>query len=156
MNEPAPEIGVYVIEQHRHVWRLIRDKYLACVHIGGDGERCSSFAYLGCESDWGIRMYRVIDEHGEVLIDRRMESGVRRASGDLRSGDPIMRTHECPAPECGARISMSLFACRSHWYALSPATRSEIWATVSLPVIHPDRLAVIRRAAREWERQAGS
>jgi hypothetical protein len=35
-------------------------------------------------------------------------------------------THECPAPGCGVRVPFAQFACRSHWYSLPAALRSEL------------------------------
>lgn len=61
-------------------------------------------------------------------------------------------SHQCPAPGCSERISNRIFACRPHWGMLFRKTQRDIYDTAALPVIHPDRLEVIRRAAREWER----
>lgn len=36
-------------------------------------------------------------------------------------------THICPAPGCGARIAFDLFACKNHWYRVSPANRGRLW-----------------------------
>lgn len=90
MVQPLTAMGVYVIEQHRHEWREVRGKYMLCVHIGGDGQRCAAFAYQGSHSAWGIRMYRVIDEHGEVLIDRRAKDYLSAWEDSRRSGMPVV------------------------------------------------------------------
>lgn len=37
-------------------------------------------------------------------------------------------SHECPAPECGRRVSSGRLACTGHWYQLPKHMRDEIWA----------------------------
>jgi hypothetical protein len=60
--------------------------------------------------------------------------------------------HQCPAPKCSAQIPNRIFACGPHWRQLSPGTRKDIYETAALPVLHPDRREVFRRAEGEWER----
>lgn len=34
----------------------------------------------------------------------------------------------CPYPDCGRSVPSTMFACRSHWFALSAELRRRIWA----------------------------
>lgn len=44
-----------------------------------------------------------------------------------------MTGHECPAPGCHRRVPTHQLACRAHWFALTPATRSRVWAAYRGP-----------------------
>lgn len=90
MVQPLTAIGVYVIEQHRHEWREVRGKYMLCVHIGGDGQRCAAFAYQGSESEWGVRMYRAIDEHGYALVTGAWDFYMPEWEQSRATGQPVV------------------------------------------------------------------
>lgn len=52
-------------------------------------------------------------------------------------------------------IRRDLLACKPHWYQLSKPVRDAIWATVSLPTLHPDRRAALTAALEEWRGDRG-
>jgi len=55
----------------------------------------------------------------------------------------------CPHPSCQQRISRRLFACRTHWFQLSPPVRAAIWGTVGQQGSR-ERLDVVKAALEEW------
>lgn len=65
----------------------------------------------------------------------------------------MQRDHECPRKGCTKRVSITQFACREDWYALSTETRKEIWATVGMNVLDHRRRAAFRAAGKDWEAQ---
>jgi hypothetical protein len=40
----------------------------------------------------------------------------------------ICPTHECPAPDCAARVPFDVFACRPHWFTIPPLLRQRLWS----------------------------
>lgn len=90
MVQPLSQPGVWIIEQHQHEWRCVRSKYMVCVHIGGDGQRCNAFAYQGNESAVGTRMYRAIDEDGKVLVTGAWHNYMTEWEQSRASGQPVV------------------------------------------------------------------
>jgi hypothetical protein len=61
----------------------------------------------------------------------------------------------CPFDNCGKRIPAEMFACRSHWYALSQSQRNEIWTAWYAYQVDPLALVELRRRQNAVLVQAG-
>jgi hypothetical protein len=55
----------------------------------------------------------------------------------------------CPRQGCKVKIPDALFACRDHWFALSPSVRAAIYATNGKGVTR-ERIAAIKAAREDW------
>lgn len=51
----------------------------------------------------------------------------------------MITMHDCPAPECGTRVSAERLACPPHWYQLPREMRAEIWAALRARSADPTR-----------------
>lgn len=63
-----------------------------------------------------------------------------------------MTAHRCPGPGCTRMVGNHIFACRTHWFRVSPPTRRAIYATKDLPLTDGNRWRIVQDAIREMQR----
>jgi len=56
-------------------------------------------------------------------------------------------SHPCPGG-CGETVPDAMLSCRPDWYWLPPGVRSEVWATKSMHITQPRRMAALAAAVQ--------